>query len=78
MEPRTVYVFLAQREHDKRAWPCVYEDRELAERAPSRVTAIAEVSFDENGNACAARVVPWGSDRGGGGGERPLNPGSGG
>ena len=44
MEPKQVYVFLIKRDQDREAWPAVYTNRELAEGALGRVTAIAEVS----------------------------------
>lgn len=40
---RTVYVFFIQRPQDKQTWPVVYENRELAEDAPHRVSEIVEV-----------------------------------
>lgn len=73
MEPKQVYVFLVKRDQDREAWPAVYTNRELAEGALGRVTAIAEVSFDRNGNA---HLTPVQEGSGGGGGSnQPLNPG---
>ena len=50
MEPKQVYVFLVKRDQDREAWPAVYTNRELAEGALGRVTAIAEVRFDGTGS----------------------------
>lgn len=44
------YVFLTKRPKDHTRWPQCYHDRELAEKAPNRVTAIAAVTFDADGN----------------------------
>lgn len=49
MELTTAYVFLVKRPKDHKAWPSVYHDKELALAAPNRVSAIAEVSFTEEG-----------------------------
>ena len=38
------------RAQDGQAWPAVYENRELAEKALGRTTAIAPLCFDEDGN----------------------------
>jgi len=82
MEPKQVYVFLVKRDQDREAWPAVYTNRELAESALGRVTAVAEVFFDENGNARGpgAHPAPGGGDSvhgigGGGGASEPLNLG---
>jgi len=45
-----VYVFFTKRPIDSQPWPLVYTDRELAEKAPHRVTAIVEVHVPAPGD----------------------------
>ena len=35
------YVFLIQRPQDKTPWPVVYSNKELADKAPDRVSEVA-------------------------------------
>lgn len=43
MKVRTVYVFFDQRPMDKEPWPHVYQNKELAEKAPHRCSEVVEV-----------------------------------
>lgn len=45
---RTVYVFLMRRPQDREAWPVVYQDRELAEKAFGRVSPVVAVQLKES------------------------------
>jgi hypothetical protein len=50
-----VYVFMIQRKVDREAWPTVYADRDLAEKAFGRVTPVQEVTI---GSADEPEVGP--------------------
>lgn len=41
------YTFLWQRPIDDRAWPSIYENQELAEKAPFRVSKVVEVELEK-------------------------------
>jgi hypothetical protein len=42
----TVYVFLVKRPIDSEAWPCVYRDPDLAEKAFGRISAVVAVEIE--------------------------------
>lgn len=41
------YAFLWQRPIDTKPWPSIYEDKELAEKAPFRISAVIEVELEK-------------------------------
>jgi hypothetical protein len=47
--PVSVYVFLVKRAVDKKSWPCVYTDRDLAEKAVGRISPVAQITFRDDG-----------------------------
>jgi hypothetical protein len=42
-----VYAFLTRRPQDKRAWPCIYENYDLAIVAPWRISEVTTVLLRE-------------------------------